>query len=107
MRVRTINISARADNVVNAFVPVEEQPDQVMLRINCTLASDLTGLHALADWKITIINVGSGVLTLKHASASSRSPNRFLLRGSVDRVLLPFDSCVAFYDSGLGAWLVR
>ena len=86
-------------------------------RINCTVASSLTGVApssggAHVDGRmIRIYNVGTANLTLSHNSASSAAANRFYNATGADIILAPNDYAELIYDStnngsGSAGWRV-
>lgn len=86
-------------------------------RINCTVASSLTGVApptsgAHVDGRmIRIYNVGTANLTLSHNSAYSTAANRFFNISGTDIVIAPNDYAELIYDatnngSGSSGWRV-
>jgi len=84
------------------------RPSGLFVRVNCNPSSDLTGITAGSDGsRLNLINIGSGVLTLKHESASSAAANRFLMVGAADIALSQNEWALCWYDSTTARWRVR
>ena len=86
-------------------------------RINCTVASSLTGIAPptggahVNGRMIRIYNVGTANLTLSHNSTSSAAANRFFNATGTDIILAPNDYAELIYDStsngsGAAGWRV-
>ena len=86
-------------------------------RLNCTAASDLTGIAPATGTShqdgrvVRLYNVGTFNLTLKHNSSSSSAANRMYSILAVDIVLAPNDYAELLYDasgngSGAAGWRV-
>jgi hypothetical protein len=78
-------------------------------RLNCTAASDITGVAppggSHVDGRmITIHNVGTAKITLKHDSSSSTAANRFITPTAGDIVLGPNRIVQAIYDGTSTRW---
>lgn len=78
-------------------------------RLNCTAASDITGVAppggSHVDGRmITIHNVGTAKITLKHDSSSSIAANRFITPTAGDIVLGPNRIVQAIYDETSTRW---
>jgi hypothetical protein len=76
------------------------------LRIDCTVASNLTGIDSVAfasiSFPLFLYNSGSAVLTLKNQDAGSLPGNRFLL--DADLALTPNNGVVLMYDPTSLRW---
>ena len=86
-------------------------------RLNCTTASDITGIApptsgAHVDGRmIRLVSVGTATVTLKHNSASSTAANRMYMSGAVDKALAVNAWADLVYDatdngSGAAGWRV-
>lgn len=78
-------------------------------RLNCTAASDITGVAppggSHVDGRmITIHNVGTAKIALKHDSSSSTAANRFITPTAGDIVLGPNRIVQAIYDGTSTRW---
>lgn len=74
------------------------------VRISSDAARDITGITASDSGKtMSLSNIGSFDITLKHESASSTAGNRFTLGGS-DYVLAAGTSCILQYDGTSARW---
>jgi hypothetical protein len=76
------------------------------MRINCTVASNLTGIDSTAfaatPFPLFLYNSGAAVLTLKNNDAGSAAGNRFLF--DADLALPPNNGCVLMYDPTSLGW---
>jgi hypothetical protein len=86
-------------------------------RLNCTTASDITGIApptsgAHVDGRmIRLVSVGTATVTLKHNSASSTAANRMYMSGAADKALAVNSWADLVYDStdngsGAAGWRV-
>jgi hypothetical protein len=86
-------------------------------RLNCTTASDITGIApptggAHVDGRmIRLVNVGTATVTLKHNSASSTAANRMFISSAADKALAVNAWADLVYDStdngsGAAGWRV-
>jgi hypothetical protein len=76
-----------------------------ILRLSSDASRDITGLSSGTDGRqITLINIGSFNIVLKHESGSSTAANRFSFVDSVDRTLAPGLALTIRYDSNTSRW---
>lgn len=77
-------------------------------RINCTSASNITGIVAPTNTSKIIIlqNVGTATATLKNASGSSSAANRMNATSGADVSLTAGSSVILIYDSAATAWTI-
>jgi hypothetical protein len=86
-------------------------------RLNCTTASDITGIApptggAHVDGRmIRLVSVGTATVTLKHNSASSTAANRMFVSSGADKALAVNAWADLVYDStdngsGAAGWRV-
>jgi len=106
---QTANIAANTNNFVLNNSGIQ--------RINCTTASDITGIApptggAHVDGRmIRLVNVGTATVTLKHNSASSTAANRMFVSSGADKALAVNGWADLVYDStdngsGAAGWRV-
>ena len=84
------------------------------LRINCTVASDVTGFFAYSAWtstttamhRVKLYNVGTANVTLRHQNGSSVASYRLLNNTGADIVLAPDETIDMLYDPVTGRWRV-
>ena len=86
-------------------------------RLNCTTASDITGIAPptggahVNGRMIRLVNVGTATVTLKHNSASSTAANRMFVASATDKALATNAWADLVYDStdngsGAAGWRV-
>lgn len=89
----------------------------VFNRLNCTTASDITGIgpsfgYIHVDGRmIRVVNIGTATLTLKHNSTSSTAANRMFMSSGADKALAVNAWADLVYDStdngsGAAGWRV-
>lgn len=82
-----------------------------VLRLTTDASRNLTGIVAQVNGRVlTLSNLGSFNLVLKHQDAGSTAANRFICPGAADFTLNAFDCVDIWYDSasfGTGAWVVK
>jgi|SRR5262245_2563165 len=90
----------------NDYAPPNVQSAAV-IRINSSIAIDLTGLLAasISHMKM-LVNVGGNTITVKQASASSAVINRFRCPGAADYSLTQSKAVWIWYDSASTVWQV-
>jgi hypothetical protein len=83
-------------------------PTAGVVRISASAAYNLTGITAPTTGRvITLVNVGSFTITLKHQDASSTAANRLLCKSGAD-VTLPAEGMVGIlYDLTTQRWRVN
>lgn len=83
------------------------QPFVAVVRIEADAAgTTITGFAADGNdgRVVTIVNVGTGPLTLPHGSTSSLAGNRLALPGSADMIIPPNDALSIWQDVVGGVW---
>jgi hypothetical protein len=77
-----------------------------VLRASSDASRNVTGLVAVSNQRLTLINGGAQNIVLIHESASSTDVNRFLCPGGGDFTLNTLDSVELWYDSVSTRWRV-
>lgn len=111
MRVSNASTSGGSLAYTNATTAVSANQNNLILngsafqRLNCSVASDITGIAppisgAHVDGRmIRIVNVGTATLTLKHNSTSSSAANRMFCASGADYALAANAKAELVYDS--------
>jgi hypothetical protein len=112
---RTTRVHVGADSVISTTVSANANDvspaglsSATIILADVTGAYSWTGLDSWCDERSkTLVNIGTGTLTLVHASSSSIADNRFALVGGADVDLGPNGAALIVRDTESARWRVK